>query len=136
MAGPVALAGRNIPTAIYVPDIEPGLALNLLAKFADRIAVTAEESRAYFSQKDRIVVTGYPVRSTLEKWERASAYQFFDLSDELPTLLVTGGSLGALSINKAITADLPELLNEMQVIHLTGAHTWDQFKGVSDNLSG
>ena len=51
VAGPVALAGRKIPTAIFVPDIEPGLALKLLAWFADRIAVTTEESRAYFSQK-------------------------------------------------------------------------------------
>jgi UDP-N-acetylglucosamine:LPS N-acetylglucosamine transferase len=41
VAGPVALAGRKIPTAIYVPDIEPGFALKLLAWFADRIAVTA-----------------------------------------------------------------------------------------------
>ena len=128
VAGPVALAGTKIPTAIYVPDIEPGLALKLLSRFADRIAVTAEDSRKYFSKKDRVVVTGYPVRSDLSKWEKAEAYQAFGFSADLPTLLVTGGSLGALSINEALTTSLPVLLQEMQIIHLTGARTWDQFK--------
>ena len=69
VAGPVAVAGRKIPTAIYVPDIEPGLALKLLARFADRIAVTAEDSRPYFPQDERVVVTGYPVRAGMAKWD-------------------------------------------------------------------
>jgi len=134
VAGPVALAGRKIPTAIYVPDIEPGFALKLLAWFADCIAVTAEDSRAYFSQKGCVVVTGYPIRTALTKWDKANAYQVFDFSPDLPTLLVTGGSLGALSINRALTAALPELLPEMQIVHLTGAHTWDQFEDVPGSL--
>ena len=46
---PVGRAGRRVPTLLYVPDIEPGLALKTLAHLADRIAVTAEESRAYFA---------------------------------------------------------------------------------------
>jgi UDP-N-acetylglucosamine--N-acetylmuramyl-(pentapeptide) pyrophosphoryl-undecaprenol N-acetylglucosamine transferase len=135
VAGPVALAGRKIPTAIYVPDIEPGLALKLLARFADRIAVTAENSRQYFPQDERVVVTGYPVRAAMSTWELAEAYPIFGFSAELPTLLVTGGSLGALSINKALTAALPELLREMQIVHLTGARTWDQFKDVAATLA-
>jgi len=134
VAGPVALAGMTIPTAIYVPDIEPGLALKLLSWFADRIAVTTEDSRGYFSRKDRIVVTGYPVRSGLAHWDRAEAYRFFSFTPDLPTLLVTGGSLGALSINQALTAALPELLAEMQIVHLTGERTWDQFKEFAASL--
>ena len=135
VAGPVALAGRNIPTAIFVPDIEPGLALKLLAWFADCIAVTTEESRDYFSHKDRVVVTGYPVRSALSKWDKAKAYQVFDFSADIPTLLVTGGSLGARSINNALRSVLPKLLPEMQIVHLVGAHTWDDFKDVAGTLS-
>ncbi len=134
VAGPVALAGRKIPTAIFVPDIEPGLALKLLAWFADRIAVTTEGSRAYFSQKERVVVTGYPIRRSLTKWDKADAYQVFGFSPDLPTLLVTGGSLGALSINRALTAALPKLLPEMQIVHLTGAYTWEQFENTAESL--
>jgi len=143
VAGPVALAGsrRGVPTLIYVPDIEPGLALKLLSRFADRIAVSAEEARAYFSRKERVVVTGYPLRPQLEKWSerkssRAEACKIFGLAEraDLPILLATGGSLGALSINQALTAALPELLSEMQIIHLTGARTWEQFAGVAATL--
>jgi len=134
VAGPVALAGSQIPTAIFVPDIEPGLALKFLARLADRITVIAEDSRAYFSRKERVVVTGYPVRSGLDHWNPGEAYQIFGLSAELPTLLVTGGSLGALSINKALVAALPELLQEMQIVHITGTLTWDQFKDAASEL--
>ncbi len=134
VAGPVALAGRRIPTAIFVPDIEPGMAIKFLARFADRITVPAEASRAYFPHQERVMVTGYPVRSDLSNWEPADAYRFFGFSADLPVLLVTGGSLGSLSINRALTAALRDLLPEMQIIHLTGARTWEQFKTAGDDL--
>jgi len=51
LAAPMAIAGRGVSTLLYVPDIEPGLALKFLARFADRIAVTAAESQRYFSRK-------------------------------------------------------------------------------------
>jgi len=130
VAGPVALAGSKTPTAVFVPDIEPGLALKFLAHLADLITVTTEDSRPYFPHKERMVVTGYPVRPGLDRWNPEKAYQVFGFSAELPTLLVTGGSLGALSINKALVAVLPELLQEMQIVHITGTQTWDQFKDV------
>lgn len=135
VAPPVALAGRRIPTVIFVPDIEPGMALKFLARFADRITVPAQASEAYFPRTKRVTVTGYPVRSDLDRWSAAEAYRFFDFSDKLPVLLVTGGSLGALSINRAVTAALPELLSEMQIIHLTGTRTWEQFKDAGAALS-
>ena len=49
VAAPMALAGRNIPIVLYVPDIEPGLALKFLANFADVITLTAPDSKKYFS---------------------------------------------------------------------------------------
>ncbi|MCK4977533.1 MAG: UDP-N-acetylglucosamine--N-acetylmuramyl-(pentapeptide) pyrophosphoryl-undecaprenol N-acetylglucosamine transferase, partial [Anaerolineales bacterium] len=65
VAVPMALAGR-LPVSgmsrprslLYVPDIEPGLALKTLARFADKIAVTSENSQAYFPRQRRVVVTG------------------------------------------------------------------------------
>src|SRR5512143_4310367 len=51
LAAPMAVAGREVPTLLFVPDIEPGLALKFLARFADRIAVTSSDSQRYFSKK-------------------------------------------------------------------------------------
>src|SRR5690242_10543717 len=65
VAAPMAFAGRKTPILLYVPDIEPGLALKFLSRFADRIAVTAPDSKKYFSRTERLVVTGYPLRTEL-----------------------------------------------------------------------
>ena len=79
VAAPMAVAGRNIPTALYVPDIEPGLALKFLSRFADVITVTAPDSKKYFNRPERLVLTGYPLRSDLSNWSREKATQHFGL---------------------------------------------------------
>ncbi len=124
VAFPMALAGRRIPTLLYVPDIEPGLALKTIARFADTITVTAEESRPFFRRGAHLVVTGYPVRRGLTQWDQDIARQSLDLEDDLPVLLVFGGSKGARSINLALLDCLPGLLEEMQVLHITGSLDW------------
>lgn len=120
VAAPMAIAGRNLPIVLYVPDIEPGLALKFLGYFADVITVTVPDSRKFFSHPERIVHTGYPLRPGLSNWSREKAVSYFGLDSSLPTLLVTGGSKGARSINMAVLKDLNELLDMTQIIHITG----------------
>lgn len=136
LAGPMALAGRKIPTLLYVPDIEPALALKAVARFADRIAVTVSESKMYFPARARVVETGYPVRAELTKWERASARKVFGLRDDKPVLLVTGGSRGARSINRAVLANLPSLLESAQIIHVSGQLDWPAVEAAAAETSG
>jgi UDP-N-acetylglucosamine--N-acetylmuramyl-(pentapeptide) pyrophosphoryl-undecaprenol N-acetylglucosamine transferase len=124
VAVPMALAGWKLPSLLYVPDIEPGLALKTLARFASKIAVTTEDSRHYFSTTDHISVTGYPVRRDLSGWTRQAARQALHLNNESPVLLILGGSKGARSINSAILANLPALVGMAQVIHITGELDW------------
>ncbi len=125
VAFPMALAGWKIASLLYVPDVEPGLALKTLARFATRIALTTEASRVYFKQQHKLAVTGYPTRKDLTRWTKPESLKALSLSDQLPVLLVTGGSSGARTINQAMLAILPELLKNMQVIHLTGNLDWE-----------
>ncbi len=134
VAVPVALAGLSVPSVLYVPDIEPGLALKTLAFFAGEIAVTAEASLAYFPPRKRVSVTGYPVRPGLDNWTREDARQAFELQEDLPVLLVFGGSKGARSLNSALRAVLPDLLAEMQVIHISGHLDWDEAQAAQEEL--
>ena len=139
VAVPMALAGRygfrkRIPSVLYVPDIEPGLALRTLARFADGIAVTTPESLEHFPAQKRLLVSGYPVRPELAGWNRQKAQAAFDLDPNLPALLVMGGSSGAQSINNALLAALPELLPEIQIIHLTGQRNWQEVEMCSKSL--
>ncbi len=135
VAVPVALAGITIPSVLYVPDIEPGLALKTLAFFANEIALTTETSQSYFSPQKRVSLTGYPTRPGLEKWTQDEARRAFDLEEDLPTLLVFGGSKGARSINRALLPHLPDLLSEMQIIHISGHLDWEEVQGVQEKLS-
>lgn len=122
VAVPVALAGRSIPTLLYVPDIEPGMALKSLARFADAITVTTDQSQKYFSKP--VYEVGYPLRADLALWDRKTANQHLGISGKAPVLLVFGGSLGAHSINMAVMNILGELLEKFEIIHLSGEQDW------------
>jgi UDP-N-acetylglucosamine--N-acetylmuramyl-(pentapeptide) pyrophosphoryl-undecaprenol N-acetylglucosamine transferase len=135
VAAPMAVAARSIPTLLYVPDIEPGLALKFLASRATCIALTAEESRTYFSSKARVKVTGYPTRPNLTHWDAATGRKELGLQDNRPTLLVFGGSKGARSINRAVAAILPELLSQVQIVHITGKLDWDEMQTCKTGLA-
>ncbi|NOH13297.1 MAG: UDP-N-acetylglucosamine--N-acetylmuramyl-(pentapeptide) pyrophosphoryl-undecaprenol N-acetylglucosamine transferase, partial [Chloroflexi bacterium] len=135
VAVPAGLAGRKLPTLVYVPDIEPGLALKLVSRFADRIAVTTKTAVQYFEkQVNKLTVTGYPTRAELTQSDKDQALSAFKLSSDLPTLLVFGGSKGARSINRAVMASLETLLAEMQIIHISGTLTWPEVEKAADTL--
>mgnify|MGYP002395703840 FL=1 len=135
VAFPMAVAALPRESLLFVPDIEPGLALEALARFADRIALTTETSRAYFPNEKKLIVTGYPVRPGLKSWTREKALDYFGFQPDLPTLAVAGGSKGARSINFALMDALPDLLDEMQVIHLTGHLDWEAVEANAQELS-
>jgi UDP-N-acetylglucosamine--N-acetylmuramyl-(pentapeptide) pyrophosphoryl-undecaprenol N-acetylglucosamine transferase len=118
---PVVIAGwlRRVPILIYLPDIEPGLAIYVLSRLAQRVAVSVEESRPYFPA-DKTAVTGYPVRSELFTADKREAQKVLDLAEGLKTLLVFGGSRGAHSINLALSKVLNRLLDVCQIVHICG----------------
>ena len=132
VAVPVALAGRSVPTLLYVPDIEPGMALKSLAGFADVIAVTTEQSQKYFNK--RVRVTGYPLRPDLAVWDRQTAHRHLGISGKLPVLLVFGGSKGARSINLALLNNLRPILEKFEVIHISGELDWQVVSGAREQL--
>ncbi|MEA4812797.1 MAG: undecaprenyldiphospho-muramoylpentapeptide beta-N-acetylglucosaminyltransferase [Anaerolineaceae bacterium] len=126
VAIPMAFAAIGKKSLLFVPDLEPGLALKVLSYFAKQIAVTAEESRRFFSNQGKVYVTGYPLRDNLKKWNKANGQKYFKFDPKVPTLLFLGGSSGARSINNAVLANIDNLIKKYQVIHLTGRLDWDR----------
>jgi UDP-N-acetylglucosamine--N-acetylmuramyl-(pentapeptide) pyrophosphoryl-undecaprenol N-acetylglucosamine transferase len=124
---PVTLAARRagVPVIIYLPDIEPGLAIKFLARFARRVAVTAPEAQQFF-EPGLTVVTGYPVRADLPllpeqaQSGKVAARQRLGLHVDMPVLLAFGGSRGARSLNQAITGALDDYLPVCQIVHVSG----------------
>ena len=121
---PVAIAGRKLPILLYVPDIEPGYAINLISHFADAIATTVDSTHQKLRGKAKKITSGYPIRSSLNRMDKEEALKFFNLKNNLPTLFVFGGSLGARAINNALIPHLPELLQHCNIIHLAGTNNW------------
>jgi UDP-N-acetylglucosamine--N-acetylmuramyl-(pentapeptide) pyrophosphoryl-undecaprenol N-acetylglucosamine transferase len=127
---PVAVAAwaLQVPILVYLPDIEPGQAVRLIARLAARVGVTVEDSLAHFATR-KAVVTGYPVRADLQRLDRVEARKVLGLAPgngagDLPVLLVLGGSRGARSINQALSKVLEQVLELAQVVHISGELDW------------
>jgi UDP-N-acetylglucosamine--N-acetylmuramyl-(pentapeptide) pyrophosphoryl-undecaprenol N-acetylglucosamine transferase len=118
-SGPAMLAAvmKHIPTLAFEPNVVPGFANKVVAKFVSGAAVHFEETAEYFRHAE---VTGVPVRQA-----------FFDIPTKrtgLPTLLVFGGSQGAHAINQAMLRSLPELRRQaarIRIIHQTGERDYN-----------
>ena len=134
VAVPMALAGRHVPSLLYVPDIEPGLALKTLGRFAKKIAITTEDTKMFYKSSDKLVVTGYPLRDELKQWTKPEGLEYFHFSPDLPTILFMGGSTGARSINKAVISIADKLVEKYQVIHLVGHLDLEKVSKATESL--
>ena len=112
----------NIPTVIQEQNSYPGITNKLLAKKANVICV-AYESLERFFPKDKMVLTGNPVRQDLIEFssEKHKAIAHFKLDPSKKTLLILGGSLGARRLNQLIEKNLDFLLGlNFQIIWQCG----------------
>lgn len=134
VAVPMAIAGIRTNSLLYVPDIEPGLALRALARFANTIALTAEESKQYFRSSKKLVVTGYPTRSDFIPKNKSESIKKLGLTEKKPVLLFIGGSKGAHSINEVAFSQLSVLLQDFQLIHITGKEDFSHSQLLKDHL--
>jgi UDP-N-acetylglucosamine--N-acetylmuramyl-(pentapeptide) pyrophosphoryl-undecaprenol N-acetylglucosamine transferase len=120
---PIHVAQKmNIPTVILNPDAVPGRANRFLSERAQLVCSQWDDTTAHFSERVQVVTTGCPVRSTFRAADAARGRQHFQLDDNRKTLLITGASHGARSINDAVLGMLQELktLANWQFLHLTG----------------
>ena len=113
---------KNIPTVIQEQNSFAGKTNMLLGKKAKKICVAYEGMEKFFP-KEKIVITGNPVRAAIShsSVSKAEGLKFFQLDEGKKTVFVVGGSLGARSINEAVDTHLDELLNAgLQLIWQTG----------------
>ncbi len=126
----VAAALLRVPVITHEQTVQIGLANRIAARFARLIALSFPSALEELSPKlrPRAIVTGNPVRPIIFGGERAEAIRiagFAPEDDGIPTVYVTGGSLGARVINRAVEAALPELLAMCRIIHQCGQQADD-----------
>ncbi|HDE4690748.1 TPA: undecaprenyldiphospho-muramoylpentapeptide beta-N-acetylglucosaminyltransferase [Staphylococcus aureus] len=142
---PVVIAAKslNIPTIIHESDLTPGLANKIALKFAKKIYTTFEETLNYLP-KEKADFIGATIREDLKSGNAHNGYQLTGFNENKKVLLVMGGSLGSKKLNSIIRENLDALLQQYQVIHLTGKGLKDaqvkksgyiQYEFVKDDLT-
>lgn len=143
---PVAMAGKmmGVPVIIHESDVTPGLANKIAMPFADHIFTVFKETMAHVP-KEKSTCTGSVIRSELMEGTAEKGREICRFTNDLPVLMVMGGSQGSEVINTAIRSNLDNLLLTFNVIHLCGKGNIDpslegmdqyrQFEYVTNDLS-
>jgi len=147
VCGPVvwAAARSGIPTLIQEQNAFPGVTNLILSRIVDVAALGYAEAVPKFAgRKARLVVTGNPVREDLLTEDRETACRHFGFASDIRTLLITGGSQGARSINQAALTLHRYFFGkkDLQILHITGQTDYNDIihtlnsEGLSANESG
>lgn len=132
-----AASAFGVPTVLQEQNSYAGVTNKLLAKKAKRICVAYEGMEKFFP-KDKIVLTGNPVRQDLFSIAQKTkeAFQFFGLDPKKKTILVVGGSLGARTINQSIIGGLESLAKtDVQIIWQTGKFYIDNARKATESFA-
>ena len=130
VSGPVVLTAAlfNIPTLLHEQNALPGITNRILARVVRRVMVTFPESMERFGVKKKLELVGLPVRPEIGHVSREVGARNFKLRSDRLTLLVTGGSRGARTLNQAMIEVLAHLAqrSDIQVIWATGKTTYTE----------
>ena len=130
---------RGIPTAVHESNAVPGLTTRRLEGSCERIMVGFEDCRQYYRHKDKVVVTGTPVRGDFFALTKPEAKRKLGVDDGRPLMVSFWGSLGAAGMNR-MTAELLSLeaaKEPFHHIHSVGSlgwqkmHDWVSERGVN-----
>jgi UDP-N-acetylglucosamine--N-acetylmuramyl-(pentapeptide) pyrophosphoryl-undecaprenol N-acetylglucosamine transferase len=125
-------AGKGLPTAILNPDVIPGKANQFLLKYVRAMCCQFDATRGHVAQnqQSKIQVTGCPVRSDISNMpNREDAMKRLGLTRRIMTLVVTGASQGALTVNDAVLGSMNGLnLQGWQIVHLSGKEHADNVR--------
>lgn len=131
VAGPIIWMSSLFRSKVVLMEQNsyPGITNRMLANKADSIHLSFVDSKKYFTDNEKLKLSGNPVRNSLELIDKQEAVEKLNLDSSKKILLVLGGSLGAKSINNAISKVLPNLVeNNIQVLWQTGELYFDTYK--------
>jgi len=129
VSGPVLFIATlmGIPTLIQEQNSYPGVTTRLLAGRVGEVHLAIDKSVKYLAGKQNLRVTGNPTRAAVGSISAAEGRKFFDLDENLRTVLVFGGSQGAHALNMAVSGCLNGIVGTgVQILWQTGSDDFDE----------
>ncbi|MBV7389816.1 MULTISPECIES: undecaprenyldiphospho-muramoylpentapeptide beta-N-acetylglucosaminyltransferase [Enterococcus] len=121
-----AAARMKIPTIVHEQNSVPGMTNKFLSRFADKIGISFPDAAQYFP-KDKTVLVGNPRAQEVATSGKSEALSQYGLISDQPTVLVFGGSQGALKINQAMISALPQFATKnYQVLYASGDRYFEE----------
>ncbi|MFA7228687.1 MAG: undecaprenyldiphospho-muramoylpentapeptide beta-N-acetylglucosaminyltransferase [Melioribacteraceae bacterium] len=133
VSGPVIWAAAVLGAKVMLLEQNsyPGVTNRMLEKKASEVHITFEESKKYFRDQLKLMLSGNPIRLNLNLADRTESVKSFGLDPSKKVVLVIGGSGGARSINNAVEKNLKGLdSGAIQVIWQTGKFYYDQYRNM------
>ena len=131
VCGPVLFVSSllGIPTIVHESNSYPGITTRLLSGRATKVFTAFEATNRWLKRTDNVELVGTPTRESLDNVPRETAIRFFGLDERKQTVLVFGGSLGASSVNRAMTQIVNDFTGSgIQVIWQMGESDYSDIK--------
>ena len=119
----------HIPTFVHESNALPGLTTRMLANLVDRVMVGFEESKAHYSNPDKVFVTGTPVRGEFDRYSKSRAKRELGMKNDELLVVSVWGSLGAAHMNAVMSEFIPLMKGKggFKLIHSAGSMYYDKF---------
>ena len=137
-SGPLLFAAANngVPSLIQEQNSYPGITNKILAKYVQKICVAYDNMERFFGN-EKLIITGNPIREDILSFDTKveEGRKLFDIDVLIPTVLVVGGSLGALTINNAIAENIVDFKTaNVNLIWQTGISFQDKAKEITNKV--
>lgn len=131
VTGPVLYQAHKLGkyTIFHEQNSYPGITNRILSKYVDAMGVTFEESKKFFKNSEKCVVTGNPIRNRFKNLDRKTSMEFFGFNENSKVVFSFGGSNGSEDLNNAMLGVIKKLNgnDKISVIHVTGKLHYDNF---------
>ncbi|HIY58299.1 MAG TPA: undecaprenyldiphospho-muramoylpentapeptide beta-N-acetylglucosaminyltransferase [Candidatus Tetragenococcus pullicola] len=132
-----AAAKLKIPTIVHEQNSVPGVTNKFLTRYVDKVAICFKDAQAYFP-KEKTELVGNPRAQEIATIKKSDVLKRYDLDPKKKTVLIFGGSQGALKINQAVVAAIPTFSKKnYQLLYVSGERYYEEIEeeiGISKDV--